>query len=185
MQRRQRQTIIAAISGVIGLMMILAVGWIYSKQYRLLSYDNSRVGFSLKYPVTWSFGEDINGAAAIFYSPKENALDTFRENVNVVVQDLSVKPMDLEEYTKTAIIQMQAVFETNLQIIDSSPIMVANEPGHQFVFIGKGPDGEIYYLCRWTVVGTSAYVLTYTGKSLGYPKHLAQARRIMKSFRIF
>lgn len=185
MQRRKRQTIIAAISGVIGLLMILGVGWIYFKQYRLLNYENSRYGFSLKYPVTWSFGENQGGAVAIFYSPKENALDLFRENVNIVVQDLSrQEDMTLKKYTETAIKQMQVVFGTNLQILDSSPTMVSNGAGHQFAFIGKGDQGEINYLCRWTIVGTTAYQITYTGKSLGYPKHLAQAQRIMKSFRI-
>lgn len=184
MQRRQRQTLIAAIAAAIGVILIATVLWLYTKQFRLLSYANEPYGFSLKYPAAWSLAENKGGAAAIFYSPPENALDRFQENVNIVVQDISQNPMDLSQYTETAIHQMQIVFGTNLEILDSSPVAVDGRPGHQFEFIGKGPDGNLHYLCRWTLVNTSAYQITYTALASGYAKHLSKAQRIMNSFKI-
>lgn len=184
MQRRQRQTIIAIITGGIGLALILAAGWFFLKPYLSLNYENGQYGFALKYPAAWSFAENQGGAAAIFYSPKENALDIFRENVNIVIQDISQNPMGLDKYTETAITQMQAVFGTNLEILDSSPTSIDNRPAHQFVFIGKGPDGNLQYQCRWTLAGTTAYQITYTAIATGYQRHLAEAERILGSFRI-
>lgn len=184
MQRRQRQTIIAIIAGIIGLALILAAGWFFAKRYLSLNYENGQYGFALKYPAAWSFAENQGGAAAVFYSPKETALDIFQENVNIVVQDISRNPMSLDKYTETAITQMQAVFGTNLEILDSSAIFIGNRPAHQFIFIGKGPDGDLQYQCRWTLVGTTAYQITYTAIASGYQRHLAEAERIMGSFRI-
>ena len=184
MQRRQRQTITAIITGAAGLILILVVGWFFAKQYLSLNYESGQYGFALKYPAMWSFAENQGGAAAIFYSPKENALDIFQENVNIVVQDISQNPMDLDKYTETAIAQMQTVFGTNLEILDSSPIFIDNRPAHQFIFIGKGPDGNLQYQCRWTLAGTTAYQITYTAIASGYQRHLAEAERIMRSFRI-
>lgn len=184
MQRRQRQTIIAVIAGTTGLALILAVGWFFGKRYLSLNYENAQYGFALKYPAAWSFGENQGGAAAIFYSPKENALDIFKESVNIVVQDISQKPMTLEKYTETAIGQMNAVFGTNLEILVSTQISIDNRPAHQFIFIGKGPDGNLQYQCRWTLAGTTAYQITYTAIASGYERHLAEAERIMNSFRI-
>ncbi|MBI5023584.1 MAG: hypothetical protein HZC18_01085 [Candidatus Omnitrophica bacterium] len=184
MRRRQRQTIIAIIAGAIGLVLILAVGWFFVKPYWSLGYENAQYGFALKYPAAWSFAENQRGAAAIFYSPKENALDIFRENVNIVVRDISQKPMTLEKYTETAIGQMNAVFGTNLEILGSTRISIDHRPAHQFIFIGKGPDGNFQYQCRWTLAGTTAYQITYTAISSGYERHLAEAERIMNSFRI-
>lgn len=184
MQRRQRQTIIAAITGVIGVALILTVGWFFAKRYWSFHYENGQYGFALKYPANWSFAENKNGAAAIFYSPKESALDIFQENVNIVIQDISQNPMDLDKYTETAITQMQMVFGTNLEILVSAPILIAGHPAHQFIFIGKGPDGNLQYQCRWTLVGTTAYQITYTAIASGYQRHLAPAERIMNSFRI-
>jgi hypothetical protein len=184
MQRRQRQTIIASVTAAIGLALILAVGWFFVKPYWPLGYENTQYGFALKYPAAWSFAENQGGAAAIFYSPKENALDIFKENVNIVVQDISRNPMTLEKYTETAIAQMNAVFGTNLEILVSTQISVGKQPGHQFIFIGKGPDGNLRYQCRWTLAGTTAYQITYTAIASGYERHLAQAERVMNSFRI-
>mgnify|MGYP001562363040 CR=1 FL=1 len=184
MQRRQRQTIIASVTAAIGLVLILAVGWFFVKPYWPLGYENARYGFALKYPAAWSFGENQGGAAAIFYSPKENALDTFRENVNIVVQDISQNPMTLGKYTETAIGQMIAVFGINLEILVSTQISIDNRPAHQFIFIGKGPDGSFQYQCRWTLAGTTAYQITYTAIASGYERHLAEAERVMNSFRI-
>ena len=184
MQRRQRQTIIAIITGAVGLTLILTVSWFFAKRYWSLSYESGPYGFALKYPANWSFAENKNGAAAIFVSPKENALDIFQESVNIVVQNISANPMDLGKYTETAITQMQAVFGTNLEILDSSPTFIDRRPAHQFIFIGKGPDGNLQYQCRWTLVGTTAYQITYTAIASGYERHLTEAERIMNSFRI-
>ena len=184
MQRRQRQTIIAIVTGAIGLILILTVGWFFVKPYWSLGYENAQYGFALKYPAGWSFAENKNGAATIFYSPKESALDIFQENVNIVVQDISQNPLTLQKYTEIAIDQMQAVFGINLEIVDSSPTFIDGHPGHQFAFIGKGPEGNLQYLCRWTLIETTAYQITYTAIASGYERHLAEAERIMGSFRI-
>lgn len=184
MQHRQRQTIISIVTGIIGLTLILTAGWFFTKRYWSISYENGQYGFALKYPASWSFAENQGGAAAIFYSPRENALDIFQENVNIVVQDISQNPMSLEKYTETAITQMQAVFGTNLEILDSSPVFIDNRPAHRFIFIGKGPGGNLQYQCRWTLAGTTAYQITYTAIASGYQRHLPQAERIMKSFKI-
>ncbi len=184
MQRRQRQTIVAIITGAAGLVLILTVGWFFLKPYWSLNYENGQYGFALKYPAVWSFAENKNGAVVIFYSPKENALDIFQENVNIVVQDIAQNPMNLEKYTETAITQMQAVFGTNLEILDSLPTFIDGHPAHRFIFIGKGPNGNLQYQCRWTLVGTTAYQITYTAMASGYERHVARAEGIMKSFHI-
>ena len=184
MQRRQKQTIIASVTSAIGLALILTAGWFFLKPYWSLGYENGQYGFALKYPAAWSFAENQGGAAAVFYSPRENAMDTFQENINIVVQDISRNPMDLKKYTETAVTQMQAVFGTNLEILDSSPTFIDTRPAHQFIFIGKGPDVRLQYMCRWTLAGTTAYQITYTAIASGYERHFAQAERVMNSFRI-
>ncbi|MBI5416135.1 MAG: hypothetical protein HZA29_04905, partial [Candidatus Omnitrophica bacterium] len=83
-----------------------------------------------------------------------------------------------------AVHQMQVVFETNLEILDSSPAFVAGREGHQFIFIGKGPDVRLQYMCLWTLAGTTAWQITYTAMAADYAKHLGEAKRIMSSFRI-
>ena len=63
----------------------------------LLTYTNSEKRYTIKYPSEWSKSEQ-NGYVA-FLSPADSASDTFRENVNVMVQDMSANPMTLDQYT--------------------------------------------------------------------------------------
>lgn len=188
MLNRRQQALTATVIGSIGAILILSVAWFYTKQFRMARYTSKSYGFSLKYPADWSIVENKDGAAAVFLAPLETDLDRFRENVNIVIQKIpaiSAKPMDLDQYTKVAIRQMQAVFEKNLEIVESEPDMLAGHPGHRFVFIGRGPDTEVQMMIMWTVVEDTAYQITFAAETTSkYEKFIPRARGAFKSFRI-
>jgi len=185
MQKREKQFIIAVVLGTAGFILTLAVGFLYFQKIGTIRYSSKAYGFSLRYPASWSVIENKDGAAAIFLSPLENDLDTFKESVNIVVQDLSAKPMNLKEYSETAILQMKLVFEKNLEILESEPASLSGHPAHKFVFIGYGPNVELQYMIVWTVVGEKAYQVTFAAENpLRYEKFLNQVRTLFNSFRI-
>jgi hypothetical protein len=154
------------------------------QQYRLREYRHEHKKFALKYPALWAFEENKDGAAVIFFSPIENDLDFFRENVNVVVQESEEGPMTLKEYSETAIKQMEMVFGNNFVLLESTPIRFAGREGYRIVFLGKGPDTELKYMCVWTLEGAVSYQLTYTALSSQYDRYLSQMKRMARSFRI-
>lgn len=184
MRRRRRQAIIFGVIAGTGFTLIFIVGWIYFQKYRFNTYTHPTAGFSIQYPAQWSFSENKDGAAVVFYSPPESDLDVFRENVNIVIQDLSQNPMTLDKYTETAIYQMQAVFEHNLVILESVPALVSGLPGHKFVFLGKGPETEMQFMVVWTLDGLTTYQVTYTALSPHYEKYLGKINRMFRSFKI-
>ena len=53
-------------------------------------------GFSIRFPADWGQKENVMGTRVVAMSLQEPG-DTFRENVNVVVEDLP-SPMDVETY---------------------------------------------------------------------------------------
>jgi len=184
LQRRKRQNIIIIITASVGIILILSALWIVSKEHRFKKYQNDQYGFSIKYPASWALKENVNEADVIFYSPVENELDFFRENVNVVVQDISGNPMNLEEYSETAIEQMEAVFGENLLTIESGPTYIAKQGGYKYVFIGKTPETELKYMTVWLIRGLDSYQLTYTSLASQYDQYLSKVKRMFKSFRI-
>ncbi len=184
MSRRQKQTRIAMIVALVGVVLILGVILLVGKDHIYKKYYNKAGGFSIKYPVTWALEENKGGAAVIFFSPKENALDFFKENVNVVVQDISANPLNLEAYTKLAIKQMRLVFESNFIIVESVPITIAGRAGHKLIFIGKGPDTELKYMSAWVLDGLTAYQITYTAISSHYDEYAGKMKKMVRSFRI-
>ncbi len=184
MDRRQKNTLIAAIVGLLGIILILSVVWVVSKEHRFRKYHNKRGGFSISYPATWAYEENKGGAAIIFFSPKENDLDFFKENVNVVVQDISANPMELKEYSELAIKQMELVFADNFVLLDSGVTFLSGQGAYKIVFLGKGPDTELKYMSAWTIKGHTAYQVTYTALSSQYDRYLLQVKRMLISFRI-
>ena len=183
MKKRQQQTLIFV---VILLVMLLVIGIILLLQTEKFSYyHNAQYGFGMNYPQNWKVIENSQGTAVIFMSPKENELDAFQENVNIVVQDLSRKPMGLNEYTSLAITQLIAVFKHNIEMIESKPIYWANMPAHKLVYIGKGNDGSRTKLVHvWAVQGTTAYQLTFATPEAQYDKYSGSVNTMINSFRL-
>ena len=184
MRKRRKQSIIATAIALVGIILILSVAWIMSKEHRFKNYYNKPGGFSINYPASWSFQENKGGASVIFFSPQENDLDFFKESVNVVVQDISANPMDLKAYTELAIKQMKLVFEDNFIILDSGMISIGGQPGFKMTFLGKGSDTELKYMSAWTLDGLTAYQITYTAVSSQYDRYIGKMKRMVSSFRI-
>jgi hypothetical protein len=106
--------------------------------------------------------------------------------VNVVVQDISAKPMELKAYTELAIRQMEAVFGENFLILESVPTSVSGQSAHRLVFIGKAvdPEPDLKYMSVWLLDGATAYQITYTAIASQYDRYVAKMKRMVSSFRI-
>ena len=60
-------------------------------------YTNKEKGFSVTFPKSWETKEGVAGSVVASLSARESEGDNFRENVNVVIEDLP-KEMTSEEY---------------------------------------------------------------------------------------
>ncbi len=183
---KKRDLLVFAYGFIAGIGLIIAVltGWNMFAETKFIEYKHPSGFFEIAYPPDWTLIENEGGAAAIFYSPKENELDIFKENVNIVVQDLSKNPMPLEQYTKTAIHQMKVVFKTGMEIIESTPTRLGGLNAHKFVFMGTGPDGDLKFMSIWTIKGQTAFQFTYTGMKSDWDKYKRAADKMASSFKI-
>ena len=77
------------------------------------SLDNP--SYSIKYPSHWELNESGEmGTSLIILSPLESEKDTFRENVNLLIQDLTGLDIGLDQYTKISEDQMKACLRITL-----------------------------------------------------------------------
>ncbi len=188
MKNRRRKTIQFAIVALIGLLLILVTFLIWKREYfSFKTFKHPRDRYTIQYPKNWEASEKVNYVSAIFLSPLENDLDVFRENVNIVIQDLSETPLDgnLAKYTDVAIGQMQNAFKQNLMVVESRPMTLSGLPAYKFVYIGKNPGApDIKNLHVWTIDGHKAYQISYTAMRESFDKYLPQVRIMIKSFKI-
>ncbi len=182
MKRKRRFSFIGIFAVLFILAGLGAIIWHLMNNFQLNTYVNEQHGFKIGYPSDWDFQENINGAAVIFYSPLENQLDFFQDNINIVIQDISASPMGLEDYSNMAVEQMKMVFGENMKVQELSNTTIDGMPAKKFVFTGKGPQAELKYMSVWTIEGSTVYQLTYLAIASQYPNYLFKIHAMLNSF---
>ncbi len=123
---------------VLALIVGIACLFLFSGKYAV--YQNEEFHFSIKYPKSWKVIENPNapqpGPVVAFLSPKESAMDTFQENVNIVVQDLGEKPPTLDQYVAKALDQLTGTFN-DIEVSENVPVTVGDLHGRKIVYAGK------------------------------------------------
>jgi len=184
MKRQNQLSTPMMITAVFAIILLIVLGFVYVKKYKRKSYKSYEYGISIKYPRSWSRIENMGGVAVQFMSPKDSDMDVFKENVNIVVQDISANPMGLQEYTDLAIKQMEVVFKDKIEVIESISYRLAGHEAHKFLYIGKGPRHNFKMMHVWTVVDDKAYQFTFTAIDAQFDSYYGQAENMLKSFRI-
>ncbi len=92
--------------------------------------------FSIQYPPTWTLSEpgNNNNNFAVL-APLESDQDVFRENVNVVIEELGSRNIDLGDYAEFSEKQIKTAI-TNGKIIESKKIKNGSDEYHRIVFEG-------------------------------------------------
>lgn len=184
MIRRQTLNFFLGILMGISLVLISYVVFNYVQKHSFKEYSSAKEKFTMRYPADWTLREDVEGAAVIFFTPLENEFDIFKENVNIIVQEVPEKLLDLEKYTDMAIRQMKAVFKENLIPLDSSKTYLAGLPAYKFVYLGKGPEAELKIMHIWAIKKNKAYQFTYTAISSKFDLYIDDVEKMINSFKI-
>jgi serine/threonine-protein kinase len=139
--------------------------------------------FSIEYSSNWELNTtETNGAEVVLFTELEKN-DTFRENVNVFVQDLKGMNMTMEKYAALSEEQIKTM-------IPDSKIMLSKSVDDH---------GKKYYLIVWRgflannnlklkqfffLKDEKAYIITYTALPETFNKFLKEANVILNSFKL-
>jgi len=148
-----------------------------SKQYR----SSSMYNFSISYPTTWDVKEMNN--AVIFLSPAESSTDTFRENVNVYIEDLSKSPMTLEQYMKLTEVNGPKLMK-GFKVLDKGPTVIGDQKAELTIYEGEVNGNFLKFRAYTMIKNKKAYTLTYTALPDTYNKYLADAENISQSINL-
>ncbi len=138
---------------------ILILLTVFGCDMRFKPYSNATYGFKIKYPKTWQIRENAEGAAVVFISPKETPLDTYSENLSIVIQNLNGRMMPLGQYTQEAIYQLTHTLK-NIQVLNSNDLLLSGRASHKFEYVIKG-DLQIKIMHIWTLKDKAAYQITF------------------------
>ena len=141
-------------------------------------YTNPAGGYMIMYPGNWEPREISVGFITL--SPLDRPRDPFRENVNVVFENLPI-PMTGQSY---AIASLQSM-GTQLQgftILEQGPAVVAGMPGYYIVY-QHFMQQPLTVIAFFQVRGTRGYVVTCTASPPDFMRYRPMFTQIAGTFR--
>ena len=139
--------------------------------------------YEIQYPASWDLSTDAQmGTSFILLSPVDGAEDQFRENVNLIIQDLSEYDISLSEYTEISVNQIKTMITDGR--LTSSDLLQQEEFEYQrVVYTGKQGIYDLKFEQFYILRNKKAYILTFTGEALNFDDYLEIGERILLSFR--
>jgi hypothetical protein len=135
--------------------------------------------FKLKYPDNWELNQTgIAGTKFILFMPNAQPV-TFRDNINLIIQDLTGQNMDLKKFADLSKAQVQQ-FITNANIATSETS--ADGKKHKMIYSGSQGQLNLKWQQYYWVKNEKAYILTFTADQNSFDKKIETARQVMDSF---
>ncbi|WP_343633910.1 hypothetical protein [Fluviicola sp.] len=172
--------------------LVTTLGFIFGSHSPLLGQKNTKSpsklmvfkkdNYELKYPETWSLDTTTKTAADfIVYSPLSSDKDEFKENLNLVVQDLKGLNFDLDNFTALSEQQIQSYLEGS-EVTENERLKKEDQEYHHLVYTAKTGGRMLRFEQYYWVVNEKAYILSFTAELDQFEKYADISKQILESF---
>lgn len=148
--------------------------------WKLIAHES----YNIEYPSDWEHDESGQmGSSFILFSPLSDESDNFKENVNLLIQDLSAYELTLDQYVEVSEEQIKTLV-TDSNILLSERNREREIDFHKMIYTGKQGIFILKFQQFYWLINKKAYVLTLTCKESEYDKYLDIGERILNSFEL-
>lgn len=140
--------------------------------------------FVISHPNNWDVDQSGQmGTSFMLFSPLTSKEDRFKENVNLIVQDLTGFNLDLDQFIQMSEEQIKTMLVDG-KIITSKRLEEEGQDIHMLTFSGTQGvfDLEFDQLCF--IKKEKAYIVTFTYEASEKEKYRELGTDILKSFRV-
>jgi len=138
--------------------------------------------FSIQYPKDWELNESGQmGTSFILFSSMENEQDQFRENVNLIVQDLQGRSVDLDAFTELSEKQVTTMM-TNCTLHESKRMKKGSLKYHKLIYSAEQGAFRLKFEQRYWIENDKAYILTLTCEEGKFSNFKEVGEKILNSF---
>ena len=142
----------------------------------------NQLNYTIQYPSTWVLDESGEmGTNFILFSPLESGNDKFKENVNLLIQDLTGKNIDIDKYTEISESQIKTMVK-NANLIESKRIENTKNEYHKIIYSVMHDQLNLQFEQYYWVFKNKAYVLTFTCEKDKFSIFSETGEKILKSF---
>lgn len=140
--------------------------------------------FAIDYPAEWQL--DVSGSnrtAFIAFAPQANPASKFKENINLMINDISSFNYTMEQFVKISERQIQDIF-LKPKIISSETSQKDGGDVHTMIYLGTMNNVEIQYRQQYQIKNGKSYILTYSADPQEYDRYSEIAQQSFNSFEI-
>jgi hypothetical protein len=164
------------------IVMLISTGNLNAADLSVNWAEESGPGYSIKFPTDFTLDKSGRmGTSFIIFSKIKGPQDKFKENINLIVQDLKGMNIDLKKYTDISEDQIKKMI-TNSKIEISKDEKSVSGEFHHIIYTGDQGIFRLKYEQYYFVKNEKAYVLTFTSEVSEYDDYAPTARAIMNSF---
>lgn len=138
--------------------------------------------YQIKYPETWTL--DSTGTSStefILSSPLSSPDDRFKENLNLIIQDLEGLNFDLDNFTALSEQQIQNYMEES-EMIESERVKKNDQEFQHLIYTAKNAGRVLRFEQYYWIINEKAYVLTFTGELEAFDGYKDLSKHIFESF---
>lgn len=138
--------------------------------------------YSIQYPPAWELNRSGQmGTSFVLFSPLESGNDKFKENINLIIQDLTGLSINLDKFNEISERQIKTMI-TNSVLIESKRIKSGNDEYHKVIYSGDQGVFHLQFEQYYWVINNKAFVLTFTSEKKKYDDFKETGEKILNSF---
>jgi len=155
---------------------------IYSQTTDWKTLNNSE--FSINYPKNWELNSSGQmGTRFIIFSQLTDKNDQFKENVNLIIQDLTGYDFDLNKYVELSENQIKTMI-TESNILINERITKNKKEYQKIIYTGRQGVYDLKFIQYYWLENNKAYVLTFTAEVNEFTKFKKTSENILNSFKL-
>ena len=142
----------------------------------------TQANYGIQYPPNWDLNQNPGlGTSFVLFSRFENASDVFRENISLVIQNLSGRNVDLDKFATASEEQVKTMVMNGV-LLESKRVEDGQYPHHRILYTS---DQNPYHLTTeqyYWVFNDQAYVLTLSCEQDKFSMYQQVGEQILNSF---
>lgn len=168
---------------ILFLSLIFAHFFVFSQNESLhLEQTFTKNNYTIQYPQSWKLDTSkLMGTEFFVFSPLENETDKFKENVNIIIQNLEGQDINLQKYKEISEKQFNTMV-TDVKIYKS---IITNKHNKGCFMANYAMTQGKYRLMITSIcyiVNDKAYLVTFSSEFDKYDKYKTVGEEILNSF---
>ncbi len=153
---------------------------VVAKDWQLLEKEN----YVISYPMNWDLDQSEQmGAKFFLFSKLSSDKDVFKDNINLIIQDLKDQNIDFKKFVEISEGQIKTMFP-NSDIEENKKILLNGKTFQKVIYTGNHGEYKLRFMQYYCVENEKAYVLTFSAETKEYDKLKATGESIMNSFKV-